>query len=93
MLAGPASMVAEGGVLLSGNATMQTQAIMEATAFGIFDAQSIMSSFVIFTETGVEILGEEWSIIPEGSESWDNVIEGSEVWSVVSEGSEDWNEQ
>jgi hypothetical protein len=86
-------MVAKGGVLLAGNATMQTQAIMEATAFGIFDAQSIMSSFVIFTETGVEILGEEWSIVSEGSESWGDVVEGSETWSVVSEGSEDWNRQ
>lgn len=93
LLVGPAIMTARGGLIVSATATPQTSVIIEAIATGEFVGASSLSSFVTFTETDVEILGEKWSIVSDEGESWNVVVESDDVWTVVSEGSEDWNEQ
>lgn len=85
-------MTAAGGIVVSATATPATQALMDAAATGEFIGAAALSTVVTFTETDVEILGEDWSIVSEGSETWSVVSEGSEVWSVVTEGSEVWTE-
>lgn len=92
LLVGPATMTAAGGIVVSANASAATQAIVSAVANGEFVGEALLASVVNFTETGVEILGEDWSIVAEGGETWSVTSEGGEVWSVVSEGSESWTE-
>jgi hypothetical protein len=86
-------MTAAGGVLATGSATLATQALMSSVATGEFVGAAALSALVTFTETDVEILGEDWSIVTEEGETWSEVSEGTEIWTVVSEGSESWNVQ
>jgi hypothetical protein len=84
---------AAGGVVLSGSSSANVSAIMTSLANGEFIGSSSLSGIVNFTATGVEILGEDWSIVAEGNEDWVDASEGNETWSVVSEGNENWNRQ
>lgn len=93
LLAGPATMTAAGGILATGSATPETQALMDVVATGEFIGAAALSAIVTFTKTDVEILGEDWSIVSEDGETWTEVSEGTEIWTVVSEGSESWNVQ
>jgi hypothetical protein len=83
---------AAGGVVLSGSSSANVSAIMASLANGEFIAASALSGIVNFTATGVEILGEDWSIVAEGDETWSVASEGTEVWTVVSEGGESWTQ-
>jgi hypothetical protein len=93
LVVGPATMTAAGGIVVSATATPATQALINAVVTGEFIGAASLSSVVTFTETDVEILGENWSIVGEGDETWTEISEGTEIWTVVSEGSESWNVQ
>ena len=86
-------MTAAGGILAIGTATPAAEAIIAAVATGEFIGASSLSTVISIGETDVEILGEDWSIVSEGSETWAEVSEGTEIWTVVSEGSETWGVQ
>ena len=72
------------------------------SASGEIIAVFVMSGDLVFRvtqETLANVLGDAWTVVPEGSEtwavqsssgSWAVQTEGSETWSIVAEGSETW---
>ena len=86
-------MTVAGGLLAIGAANPAAEATIAAIATGKFDGASSLSAIISVGKTDVEILGEDWSIVSEGSETWTEVSEGTEIWTVVSEGSETWGVQ
>lgn len=80
------------------NAAVEVVTTASGQIIGVF----VMSGNLVFRinqETLANVLGDAWTVVPEGSEtwaiqpssgSWSVQAEGSETWSIVPEGSETW---
>jgi hypothetical protein len=64
------------------SATASTAITSVGNVNGIFSGASTGGT-VVSQETKMTILGEEWGVVPVGTEVWSTVAVGSEVWGVV----------
>ena len=80
------------------DASVEVVTTVDGQAVGVFVTSGNVS-FALNQVCLANILGDAWTIVPEGSEtwtiqpssgSWSVQAEGSETWSIVPEGSETW---
>ena len=71
---------------------MEVVTTVDGQAVGVFVTSGGVS-FALNQVCLANILGDAWTIVPEGSETWSIISQGSETWTPVSAGSETWSNQ